>query len=437
MPAPERYAIAVPEMSQIWGAEGTFNGQARVWGAHVKARHLVEGAPTAAELAQINKSLILTPDEINYLNQPQGHETVKLQRLIQSKLPDNLRNYIHKGATSSDVLDTNLALQVRNSLGVLSSDFRDLEVALLSVALQHAGTLQVGRTHGQHAIPQTFGRQVLGWYSAITQSVRRIAQAREIISFGKWSGEIGTHAFVSPELESKAMEILGLTPEPTPTQVIPRWRHAEVVSLMALNMTSLESMATNIRLLALTDVGEVREPFDEHGSSAMPHKRNPELSERIVGLGRIVRGMMLAEHEAVALWLERDISHSSTERYTFPDVFQPLDYAVRLASQIIKGLVVYADRMEENLDNSHGGIYSARLLNLMIDHGVDRTLAYDTIKRLAQQAYDGRIHLRDLASHDSLISESLPGDVFRDAFNPRAYLENIGVAYQRLEIDLV
>jgi len=436
MSVPERYAIAVPEITDIWGAKGTFNGQARVWEAHVQARHALEGSPNFEEFGLIKNALFLTTEEVTTLNEPRGHETVKLQRLIQAKLPASLRNFIHKGATSSDVLDTNLALQALNSLNIYRGDNNKLITALMSLTLLHKDTIQVGRTHGQHAIPQTFGRQVLGWYAAVKEGNRRIQQAKDVISFGKWSGEIGTHAFVSPQLEEKAMELLGLKPEPTPTQIIPRWRHAEVLSNMALNALALEKMAIDIRLLALTDIGEVREPFDEHGSSAMPHKRNPELAERICGLARVTRGAMLEQHEAGAPWLERDISHSSTERITFPVSFATIDYETRLGIQIIKGLVVFQDRMAQNLDTSRGGIYSARLLNMLIDRGVDRTEAYDTIKRLAQTAYDEKSNLKKLVTNEPLIVEKLSKSELKDAFDPKAYLQNIGVAYQRMNIDI-
>src|SRR5207248_3246822 len=268
------------------------------------------------------------------------------------RLPARLGNLIHRGNTSSDVLDTSLALQIIRSLDVLADDFRQTADILSGLALRHALTLQVGRTHGQHAVPQTFGRQVLGWYAEVERGLGRIQRAREVIAVGKLSGEVGTNTFISAELEECALERLGLRPDLAPTQVISRDRHAEVVSLLAVNAATLNRIATNISLLAITDLGEVREPFDpeaQQGSSAMPHKRNTELSERVRGLTRRVWSAAQDELGASVLWLERDISHSSTERFTFPDAFGCLSYSARLTSRILAGLVVYEDAMAANL----------------------------------------------------------------------------------------
>ena len=346
MPLPLRYAAEVPELTAIWSPSGYFEAQTSIWLAECQAMAELTGSPLPTELAEIEGALRLTAEDLDSLNRAEGHETNRLIRLVQSRLPPHLGNLIHRGNTSSDVLDTSLSLQIIRSLDVLTADFQRTADLLSSLALQHALTLQVARTHGQHAVPQTFGRQVLGWYAEVERCLERIQRARQVISVGKLSGEVGTNTFIEPGLEESALRQLGLRPDPAPTQVISRDRHAEVVSLLAVNAATLGRIATNISLLAITDLGEVREPFDaeaQQGSSAMPHKRNTELSERVRGLTRRVWSAAQEELSASILWLERDISHSSTERFTFPDAFGCLSYSARLTSRILEGLIVYED----------------------------------------------------------------------------------------------
>lgn len=435
MPAPERYAGQVPEMTRIWEPEGYFRAQTKIWGAQSEARHELYGQPTKEQLVEIKAALNLSPEDIEALNIARGHETNKLVRLVQSRLSSEAGNYIHRGNTSSDVLDTSLSIQITESLNLVKDGFGELHDALREMALKHKATLQVGRTHTQQAIPHTFGRQVLGWYAEVGRDIERTDRAKEVIAVGKLSGEIGTHAFIDPELEEKALEKLGLKPDPAPTQIIGRDRHAEVLSLMAVNSATLARIATNIRLLAMTDVGEVREPFDaasQQGSSAMPHKRNTELTERIVGLNRVIRGAAGEELDAAISWLERDISHSSTERYTFPDTFQSLAYAIKLTTEVIKGLEVDPQKMKENMDKTYGAIYSSRLLNALLDKGnLSRTDAYELVKSLAQKGMDTKTQLLELASENSLINDNLSPEELQDLFDPNFYLENIDVAFKR------
>ncbi len=436
MPLPARYAEQVPELTAIWSPEGYFEAQTSIWMAQCEAAHELTGTPTAAELEQIRAALRLSPEDVAQLIEARGHETNKLLRLVQSRLPARLGNLIHRGNTSSDVLDTSLALQILRSLDVLQQDFAAVAAALAQLALQHANTLQIARTHGQHAVPQTFGRQVLGWYAEVERCLERIARARQVIAVGKFAGEVGTSVFISPEMEEATLRRLGLAPDPAPTQVISRDRHAEVVALMAVNAGTLCRIATNLSLLAITDLGEVREPFDpetQQGSSAMPHKRNTELCERIRGLTRRVWSAAQEELGAMVLWLERDISHSSTERFTFPDVFGCLAYSARLLTEVLTGLVVYTDRMAQNVEATHGAIYGSRLLNaLLATERIGRTEAYELVKRLAQQALDTGVHLRELAARDPQITALLGTEDLDDLFRPDFYLRNIDVAYRRV-----
>ena len=455
MPLPIRYAQQVPEVAQIWEPAGYFEAQLSIWRAQCEALHDLDGEPTTEDLAQIRDALRLTPEEVAALSVPQGHETNRLLRTVQAKLPPRLGNFIHRGNTSSDVLDTALALQILRSLDVLRADFERVAARLQALSLAHALTPQIARTHGQHATPHTFGRQVLGWYAELLRGLQRITQAKEVIGYGKFSGEVGTSVFIRPELEERTLAHLGLQVDPAPTQVVSRDRHAEVVALMAVNAGTLGRIAVNISLLAITDLGEVREPFDpaaQQGSSAMPHKRNTELCERVRGLTRRVQGAALEELAAMELWLERDISHSATERFTFPDCFGALSYSTRVVDTILAGLVVYEEHMRRNLEQTHGAIYANRLLNALLDTPIPagatsaspssatpaamtRTEAYELVKRLAQEALDSGIHLRDLAARDERITAALGTDALDDLFDPAFYLRNIAVAYRRLGLD--
>jgi adenylosuccinate lyase len=439
MPLPARYGAHVAEMRDIWTPAGYFDAQLRIWLALCEAMHELDGAPTAVELEAIRGALRLAPEEVAALTVAEGHETNRLLRTVQAKLPPALGNYVHRGNTSSDVLDTALALQVLRSLDVLHGDLERVAGRLRALSLQHALTLQMSRTHGQHAVPQTFGRQVLGWYAEVERGLERIERARRVIAVGKFSGEVGTSVFIRPELEEQALARLGLAVDPAPTQVISRDRHAEVLGLLAVNAGTLGRIATDVALLAITDVGEVREPFDpaaQQGSSSMPHKRNTELCERVRGLVRRVQGAAGEELASMELWLERDISHSSTERFTFPDSLGALDYAARVMDAVLAGLVVYTERMARNVDATHGAIYASRLFNALLATGrMTRTDAYELVKGLAQRALDTGVHLRDLAAGDKRITETLGAEALPALFDPAFYLRNVAVAYRRLGLD--
>jgi adenylosuccinate lyase len=438
MPLPDRYAGQVPELTALWSAQGYFESQVGIWLAQCEASAELTGAPTASGLEAIRQALRLSPADVAALSVAEGHETNRLLRLVQSRLPARLGNYIHRGNTSSDVLDTSLSLQIIRSLDLVAADFRTVADALYALSLQHAQTLQMARTHGQHAVPQTFGRQVLGWYAEVERCLERLGRARQVIAVGKFAGEVGTSVFISPEMEEATLRRLGLAPDPAPTQVISRDRHAEVVSLMAVNAATLCRIATNISLLAITDVGEVREPFDpeaQQGSSAMPHKRNTELCERVRGLTRRVWSAAQEELGSAVLWLERDISHSSTERFTFPDVFGCLAYSARVTATVLTGLVVYTERMAANVETTNGAIYGSRLLNgLLSTDRMGRTDAYELVKKLAQTALDTGVHLRTLAARNVQVTALLPPDELDDLFRPDFYLRNLSVAYRRLGI---
>ncbi len=435
MPAPIRYAEQVPDIVKIWEPEGYFRTQTKIWEAECEARNELYGNPTLKQLKLIRSALKLTDEDISVLQEGKGHETNKLLRRTQSRLSPEIGNFIHLGNTSNDVLDTSLSLQIIESLKISESDFNKLGKALGKLAQKHKDTIQIGRTHGQHAIPQTFGRQVVGWYAEVKRGIERIEQAKKIIAFGKLSGEIGTHVHLEPNLEKQTLVKLGLKPDEAPTQVISRDRHIEVVGLMIINSGTLARIAENIRHLAMTEVGEVKEPFEgltHAGSSAMPHKRNPELSERIIGLDRVIRNKINEEAESSRLLFERDISHSSTERYVFPDLFETLTYATRLTIFIIENLEVFPDKMKENINMTYGAIYSSRLLNALIEtEKYSRTQAYDLIRELVQKALDEKIELKKLVLNDQKINELLNTREIDELFDPKFYLKNIHIAFDR------
>ncbi len=434
MPLPARYQKAVPDIVEVWEPAGYFKAQMGIWAAVCEASSELNGKPTAEELTQIKEALTLTPQEIVELSAPTGHETNKLLRKIQGKLSDETGNYIHRGNTSSDVLDTSIALQSVESLQLIEHEFVELRKSLYVLAVKHRDTLQIARTHGQHAIPQTFGRQVLGWSEGITRSIERTKRAQDVIAYGKLSGEVGTNVFISPELEELALKKLGLKSELAPTQVIGRDRHLEMLSLMTVNARWLGKIANDLRMLCMTDIGEVREPFedDKQGSSAMPHKRNPDGLERVLGLTRVVAGASEIESESVELLFERDISHSSVERFSLPDSFGALLYATQLTRKIIDGLEVFPDKMIENLERTYGSIYSSRLLNTLLDkNAFSRTEGYDVVKELAQKAIDTRTPLLEIATVDPRISSHFEKGELEEQFDPTFYLKNIGVAFER------
>ena len=338
--------------------------------------------------------------------------------------------WIHYGLTSSDVLDTALALQLREAGEVVLASARAYRDALIERALEHRDTLCVGRTHGVHAEPTTFGLRLAGFAFEADRNLDRLSDAFEQLAFGKLSGAVGTYASVPPAVEARVMERLGLKREDVATQVIPRDRHAVLLSQVALAGAGLERFATEVRNLQRTEVREVEEPFasgQQKGSSAMPHKRNPIRTERITGLARVLRGYAQAGLENVALWHERDISHSGAERVILPDATIGLDYMQDLATKVAGGMNVRTERMQENLDLTHGALFSQRALTALVESGMTRDDAYRVVQENAQQAWDTATPFRDL------LGKAAP-DLDLDAvFDYDAYLTHIPEIFERLE----
>jgi adenylosuccinate lyase len=361
------------------------------------------------------------------------HEVIAFLTNLEEHLGEDSR-FVHVGLTSSDVMDTALALQLREAADLLIAGQERLRGALRDLAVRHKDTLVVGRTHGVHAEPTTFGLKAAVWYAEAERNLDRLRRARAVIAVGQISGAVGTFAHVEPEIEDDVCRALGLAPAPASTQVIQRDRHAEYCTTLAIAAASLEKIALEVRGLQRTEVLEVEEPFAEgqKGSSAMPHKRNPELAERICGLARLLRGHAGAALENVALWHERDISHSSVERVILPDATIVLDYLLDLTAFVVEGLQVYPAHMAENLERSHGLIYSQRVLLRLTQAGLARQTAYELVQRHAMRAWRERRSFLELLADDPAVTGLVPVDELKACFDPAWHLRNVDAVFRRL-----
>jgi adenylosuccinate lyase len=385
-----------PELAEVWSDHAHFEAMRQV---EVAACEELDG-PTADELDAI-RAASFTVEAISEREKVTDHDTAAFVDVLSASAGPAGR-WIHHGLTSSDVLDTGLALQLRRVAEIVLPDSRRIVNGLANAAREHAHTLCVGRTHGIHAEPTTFGIKLASFAFEADRNAGRLERAFAQAAVGALSGAVGTYSASSPEFEQRVLARLGLAGEPASTQVVPRDRHAELLGAIALAGAGLERFATELRHLARTEVGEIREPFGrgQKGSSAMPHKRNPIKSEQIVGLARVLRGNALASLEDVALWHERDISHSSVERIILPDSTILLDHIQRRALSLIEGMVIDAGRMRENLELTHGALFSQRVLLALVESGMIRDDAYQVVQRLAQQALDSGVDMRDLLAAD-------------------------------------
>jgi adenylosuccinate lyase len=390
----ERYTRK--ELGALWSDDARFEAMRRV---EVAACEEMSG-PTEADLAAI-RAATFTVDAINEREKLTDHDTAAFVDVLSASVGEAGR-WIHFGLTSSDVVDTGLALQIQSVGELILPDSRALVQALAEKAREHKRTLCAGRTHGIHAEPTTFGIKLAGFAFEAHRNVLRLEEAFQQAAVGALSGAVGTYSATSPEFERRVVQRLGLEVESVSTQVVPRDRHAQLLQAIALAGAGLERLATEVRHLARTELSEAREPFTvgQKGSSAMPHKRNPIKSEQVTGLARLLRGYSQATLEDVALWHERDISHSSVERIVLPDATILLDHMQRRMLGVIRDLVVDPRRMRENLDLTHGALFSQRLLLALVARGSTRDEAYRITQRLAQQAIDERVHLRELLQHD-------------------------------------
>jgi adenylosuccinate lyase len=357
-----------------------------------------------------------------------GHDVAAFVDVVAASVGEQGR-WIHYGLTSSDVLDTALGLQISEAGLILLHGATAYRDALVRRAFDYRDTLCVGRTHGIHAEPTTFGLKLAGFAFEADRNLRRLSQAIEGAAVGKLSGAVGTYASVPPSVEARVMQTLGLRREDVSTQVVPRDRHAELLAAIALVGTGLERFGTEIRNLQRTEVREVQEPFGsgQKGSSAMPHKRNPILSERLTGLARVLRGYAQTGFENVALWHERDISHSGAERVVIPDATILLDYMQHVGTRIVEEMTVDAERMRANLELTHGALFSQRALTALVESGMSRDDAYQLVQRTAQRAFDEGIAFRDL------IAAEAPNLDLDSVFDYNAFLGQVPAVFERLE----
>jgi adenylosuccinate lyase len=424
----ERYTR--PAMGRIWSEAAKYQAWLRVEIAVCEA-YARRGRIPAEAMARIRATTVDGP-QILEIQSRVKHEMIALLTHLEQQLGADSR-FVHLGLTTNDVWDTATALQLREAADLLIAGQERLRAVLRACALRYRDTLTIARTHGVHAEPTTFGLKVAVWYVEAGRNLERLRRARDGVAVGKLSGAVGNFAHVEPEIEEEVCRDLGLGVEPVSTQIVQRDRHAEFCAALAVAGASLEKIALEIRGLQRTEVLEAQEPFGEgqKGSSAMPHKRNPELAERICGLARLLRGNAHAAAENVALWHERDISHSSVERVIFPDSTILLDYMLDLATFIVDKLDVDPARMAENLEASHGNIYSQRVLLKLTESGLARQVAYELVQKHAMRAWKERRPLLDLLAADPAVTERLSPAELKACFDPAWYVRNVETIFKR------
>ncbi|MEE3202212.1 MAG: adenylosuccinate lyase [Acidobacteriota bacterium] len=419
------------EMGQLWSDQRKYDMWLRVESAAADAMadHGLIPLEAARDIREKGKVDAARVDEIERTTQ---HDVIAFTTAVAEHVGASAR-WLHFGMTSSDVIDTAHALQMQASVDLLLKDLSALLQVVQVRADEHRRTPMIGRTHGVHAEPMTFGLKLALWFTELVRDYNRLVRAREAISVGKLSGAVGTYAHLDPSIEQAVCDALGLTPAPVASQVVQRDRHAELLSALAIAAASLEKFAVEVRGLQKTEIGEVAEPFakGQKGSSAMPHKRNPIGCEQITGLARLVRGNAMAALENVALWHERDISHSSVERVIVPDSFCALDHMVRRFTRIVGGLVVYSERMRDNLERSRGVVFSGTVLLELASQGVSREDAYVMVQRNAMRSHDERLDFKSLLLGDAEVMAVLSSDDISRAFDLDVQLRHVDAIMDR------
>ena len=421
-----------PEMARIWSEENKFATWLRV---EIAATEVLSerGVVPKDALEAIRAKARFDVARIDAIEREVQHDVIAFVSNVAENIGPEGR-WVHWGLTSSDVVDTALALLMKEACGLILDDVRALADVVKTRAFEHKHTPMIGRTHGVHAEPMTFGLKLALWWAELQRDLARLERARETISVGKLSGAVGTFSHLPPEFEEEVCQRLGLTPAPVASQVLQRDRHAEVMGTLALTGASLEKFATEIRALQKTEVREVEEPFAEgqKGSSAMPHKRNPVGAEQVTGLARLLRGNALAALENVALWHERDISHSSVERVIVPDSFLVLDHMLRRMTKIVGGLVVNAERMRRNLDSGRGLVFSGQLLLELTARGMRREDAYKVVQTHAMEAWKTEDDFRARVAADSAVRAVLTEKEIGEVFRLERYLVHVDAIFARV-----
>ena len=430
----DRYAL--PQLREIFGERHKLELWLRIELLALEA--LAEsGVVPEADYERIRREIgAVDPDRAREIERESQHDVIAFLRSMTEGLGPEGR-WLHYGLTSSDVLDTATAVVLRDATGVVADELARLLEVVRRLAIQHRETPMVGRSHGIHAEPITFGFKAAGWLAELQRDAERLAGAREAVSVGSISGAVGTHANVGADVERHVLTELGLSVDPAPTQVVSRDRHAELITTLAILGGTLERIAVEIRHLQRTEVGEAFEPFGsgQQGSSAMPHKRNPILAERVTGMARLLRADALVALENMALWHERDISHSSTERFIFERALGVAAYATRTTADLLDGLEVDTERMRVNLDRTGGMVFSEALLLAMVAKGADRQAAYRVIQGVAKRAWADESTFRDVLHDDPGVAEWLSADEIDRAMDLDHHLAGIEVTYRALGLD--
>lgn len=427
----KRYSL--PEMENVWTEQAKLENWMKV--EILACEAMVElGSVPAEALVEITSKASFDADRVKEIEKRTRHDVVAfLENLAENIGPAS--RYLHMGMTSSDVLDTGLALQLKKASELLIARISTLLAVLKKKALEYRDTPMMGRSHGVHAEPITLGLKLAVWSFEMRRNLDRMLRAKDVISYGKISGAVGTYANLDPFVEKHVCEKLGLKPEDASTQIIQRDRHAEFMSACAITAVSLEKFATEIRGLQRTEVMEAEEPFKQGqtGSSAMPHKRNPIICERICGLSRVILGNMTTALQNVILWHERDISHSSAERVILPDSTILLDYLLFKFTEIMEGLVVYPEKMLQDIQLSRGLIFSEKVLLALVDKGITRQKAYELVQRNAMKAASGQIEFFEGLLGDPEIRDHLSPEEIKECFDLGLFLSRIGNVFERLE----
>jgi adenylosuccinate lyase len=421
-----------PEMGRIWSDQRRYETWLLVETAAAEAM-AAAGIVPADAAREIRERGAFDIDRIEEIERTTEHDVIAFTTAVAEKVGPSAR-WLHFGMTSSDVIDTAQALQMREACGVILADLDALSEAIRDRAFEHRHTPMIGRTHGVHAEPMTFGLKLARWYAEVARDIERVRRARQATSVGKLSGAVGTFAHLPPSIEADVCRRLGLEPAPVSSQVIQRDRHAELLAALAITAASLEKFALEIRGLQVTEIGEVEEPFGkgQKGSSAMPHKRNPIGCEQIVGLARLLRANCHAAFENVALWHERDISHSAVERVIVADSFAALDHMLRRLTRIVRGMVVYPERMRENLNRSRGVVFSGTVLLELARAGVSREQAYEWVQRNAMRSFAEQRDFKALLLADADVTRVLPAPAIERAFDLDRQLEHVDDIFDRV-----
>ena len=424
-----------PEMGAIWTEENRYNAWLEVEILACEAWAEIGDIPKA-DVAKIRQNASFSVDRILEIEEETRHDVVAFTRAVSETLGEE-RKWVHYGLTSTDVVDTALSYLIKQANAIIRKDLNNFIEILANKAKEHKMTVMMGRTHGVHAEPTTFGLKLALWHEEMKRNLERFEAAAKSIETGKMSGAVGTYANIDPFVEEYVCKQLGLAASPISTQTLQRDRHAQYMSTLALIATSIEKFATEIRGLQKSETREVEEFFakGQKGSSAMPHKRNPIGSENMTGLARLIRGYMVTSYENVSLWHERDISHSSAERVILPDATIALNYMLNRFSNIVKNLTVFPENMKRNMDSTLGLIYSQRVLLALIDKGMAREAAYDTVQPCAMEAWENQTHFRKIVEANDTITSQLSKEELDDCFDYNHHLQQVDMIFNRLGLN--